>query len=908
MKITPMLQQYLDAKAEHPDSILFFRMGDFYECFLDDAKIAAAALELTLTARDKNAEDQIPMCGVPHHAVEGYIRRLIDMGYSVAVCEQLEDPAKAQGIVRRGVTRVVTPGMRLDSESLDAKANNFTVAVTVSDLRNADTFAISALDVSTGEFRVLEAMSLDSVASEVLRLQPAELLITEGTRKLLYGLFESRGPSVVVRPDERARLDRILKGAATSSLAVPMNGRMADVHGPQALRSMAGALDAWSLRDRRAVEMAVALILDRVIDTQGGVPIHVDIPVFQRSDEFLELDEFSSANLELFETLMGGRKKGTLFDTLDVTVTAAGARRLRTWMTYPLQSVPAILDRQSRVTSLVKAPAARERLRDLLRHTADIQRISSRIAAGQGSARDLVILRETVERMPALAEVVRTLAHPQMVESADVLVTCQDIGARIAASITDEPPLPLNEGGLIRKGFDAKLDELLELSTNGKQWLLAYEAKERARTGISSLKIQHNKVFGYYIEITRANLASVPADYIRKQTLANAERYFTPELKEAEDNIFSANDRRIALEYELFLKIREEVVAALPRLRTVAWLLAEIDALASLAELAHERGWVAPTVREEPGIYIEDGRHPVVEQMLQGERFVPNDARLTPDERVLLITGPNMAGKSTIIRQVALITLMAQIGAWVPAASATIGVVDQIFSRVGASDNLARGQSTFMVEMSEVARILQRATNRSLIILDEIGRGTATWDGLSIAWAVAEHLHDEIGALTLFATHYHELTELSQTREGVRNYNIAVREWNEEIIFLRKLVEGPANRSYGIQVARLAGVPSPVVTRAAEILRNLESAELDESNQPVIAREHDAQNPKRRTINQLSLFGGGGESSPQEAPSAAPEEHPILRELETLNIARTIPLDALVLLDRWQKRLLKSRG
>lgn len=902
MKVTPMMQQYLDAKAEHPDALVLFRLGDFYEVFLEDAVTVATELELTLTSRDRNSANPTAMCGVPHHAVEGYIRRLLDKGYSVARCEQLEDPANVKGIVRRGVTAVYTPGMRLDSESLDAKANNFSVAVAISDLRNADTYAIGAVDISTGEFRVMEAMSLDGLSSEILRLNPAEILVAEGTRKLLETHLEHLQRPIVVRPDDRANLQRILKGQTGSVLHVPMTGRAMEIRDLSEVTAMVGALDAYTMRDRRAVEMAVALLLDRLTDTQGGVPRHIDAPSVQRSDDYLELDEFSSANLELFETLMGGRKKGTLFDTIDRTVTAAGGRRLRTWLTYPLQSVPAIEERQSRVTAIVRAPAAREKLRELLRKTSDMLRISSKLVAGQGNARDLNVLRDTILQMPELAAVAQDFRHDALSQSAAQLTTCVDIGERIAAAIVDEPPIGLHDGELIRKGFNEELDKLIELSTSGKQWLLNYEAKERQRTGISSLKIRHNKVFGFFIEVTRANLDSIPEDYIRKQTLANAERYFTPELKDYEDNILSANDRRIAMEYQIFDQIRSEVLAALPRIRQVAWQIAEFDAVAALAELAHVEDYVAPTLKEEPGILIEEGRHPVVEKMLRDERFVPNDMRLSPDERLLLITGPNMAGKSTVIRQVALITLLAQIGSYVPAQKAVIGVVDQIFSRVGASDNLARGQSTFMVEMSEVARILKHATNRSLIILDEIGRGTATWDGLSIAWSVAEHLHDEIGALTLFATHYHELTDLSRTREGVRNYNIAVREWDEQIIFLRRLLEGPANRSYGIQVARLAGVPDSVVARAQTILRNLESTELDADQQPTIAREYtESGEPVRKKANQLALFMT--EPAADERPAAP---HPILSEIQALNIARTMPLDALILADKWQKRLQKE--
>lgn len=904
MKITPMMQQYLDAKEAHPDALMLFRLGDFYEAFLDDAVTIAEELDLTLTARGKDTDSPIPMCGVPHHAVEGYIRRLLEKGYSVARCDQLEDASKVKGLVRRGVTSIFTPGMRLDGESLEAKENNFTVAVALSSLRDADTYAIAALDLSTGEFHITEAMSQDGLSSEIRRLRPAEILVTEDNAPLVQGQLNDLEQRVVIQPNEHANIQRVLQGETGSLLNVPIDGTTIEIRNQDEVKTMVGALDAYTIRDRRAVDMAVSALLHRVIDTQGGIPRHLDPPRVQRAEDYLELDEFSMANLEIFETLMGGRKKGTLFDTIDRTLTAAGGRRLRTWLTYPLQSIDAIMERQSRVSAMVSQPAVRDKLRELLRKTSDMQRISSKLVGGKGNARDLNILRDTILQMPALSAVAHDFRHEAISDAADALTVCVDIGERIEATIADEPPIALNEGDLIRKGFNAELDKLIKLSTEGKQWLLDYEAQERERTGISSLKVRHNRVFGFFIEVTRANLDAVPDNYIRKQTLANSERYFTIELKEYEENILSADERRKEQEYEIFCALRDEVIAALGRIREVAWQIAEFDAVSALAELAHEGAYVAPTIQEEVGILIEEGRHPVVEAMLKEERFVPNDITLNSDAHLLLITGPNMAGKSTVIRQVALITLMAQIGSFVPAQRAVIGVVDQIFSRVGASDNLARGQSTFMVEMSEVARILQRATSRSLIILDEIGRGTATWDGLSIAWSVTEYLHDDIEALTLFATHYHELTELSRTRPGVRNYNIAVREWDEQIIFLRRLLEGPANRSYGIQVARLAGVPDAVVQRAKTILHNLEQTELDADQQPAIAREYtQSGEPIVKKMDQMSLFAA------TEAKESEPvTEHPVLSELRQLDVTHTMPLDALILLDRWKKELAKSEN
>lgn len=909
MKLTPMLQQYMDAKEKHPDAVLFFRMGDFYECFFEDALLVADVLELTLTSRDKDSANPIPMAGVPHHSSEGYVRRLLEAGHSVAICEQLEEPSQAKGIVRRGVTRVVTPGMRLDTDSIDAKSNNFAVALALSDLKSSDSYAVGAVDVSTGELRLSEALSADAVITELQRLQPAEVVVAERSLRLFEPWVQLLGAHLVVRDDERLRLERVIQSAGKRTLEEPDFGLRMQLMKADELRTLVARLDDFTLRDRKAMDSCLALLLDWVADTQGGIPNHLEAPTIHRSSDYLALDPASSANLEIFETLMGGRKQGSLFSSIDLTVTAAGGRRLRTWLSYPLRSVSAIRGRQNAVTALVQAPSERQSLREGLRKTADVQRVTTRLSAGQGNARDLKTLEQTLAALPELTDVLRDIQEPALRKLIDELDPCQDVSALLSVAIDDEPPVALNEGGLIKKGYNDELDELIELSTSGKQWLLRYENEQRQATGISSLKIKHNKVFGYYIEITRANLEHVPETYIRKQTLANAERYFTPELKEYEDKILSASDRRHALEYKLFEEIRAQVLEELGRLRDIAWRLAELDALASLAELAQRENYVAPVIEEEPGIHIEEGRHPVVEKMLVDERFVPNDTRLSPEERVLIITGPNMAGKSTVIRQVALIALLAQIGSHVPARSARIGVVDQIFSRVGASDNLARGQSTFMVEMSEVAHILNRATASSLIILDEIGRGTSTWDGLSIAWSVAEHLHDSLGAFALFATHYHELTDLARTRDAVRNYNIAVREWNDEIIFLRKLVEGPANRSYGIQVARLAGVPDPVVERAKEILANLESSEFDSDQQPTIAREFEEDGrPVRRPAPQLGLFEAGDAPADRTQTAVSAATRSVLRELESMAVNRTTPLDALQLIDRWQRALQRERN
>ncbi len=890
------MRQYLDAKAQHPDALMLFRMGDFYEVFFDDAVTVSNALDITLTARGKDGDDPIPMAGVPHHAAPGYIRRLVEQGFRVAICEQLEDPRSVKGIVARGVVRVITPGLQLDDESLDPRRHNYVAAVAVSSLRSADVTALAYLDLSTGELSVCEQQSAAELLAELQRIGPAEILVAEGQRTVVSAIDELQAP-VREQPDADLSLHRVIGGAGTPSLAVNPRVPLARSLGKRELQQRFAALSEHTLRDRKAVEAACALLVAYLGQTQGGVPAHLGEPRVYRTSDFVSLDPASAANLEIFETLMGGRRKGSLISVVDETVTSAGGRRLRTWLSYPLVGVDSILRRQSAVSALVADPPLRTLVRQLLKKTADVQRVSSKLAAGQGNARDLVTLRSTLEIVPDLKSSLARIDDVALACAADLLDPCADVVSLLAAAIVDDPPVALNEGGVVRVGYDSELDELIELTTTGKAWLLRYEAQERERTGISSLKVKHNRVFGFYIEVTRANLESVPEDYIRKQTLANAERFFTPELKEYEDKIVSASDRRSALEYRIFEDVRGAVLDELGRIRATASALAEIDVLGGLAELSQQRGYCAPEIFDGQGVEIVDGRHPVVEVMLTDDRFVPNDTELRPDARVHIITGPNMAGKSTVIRQVALITLLAQIGSHVPARSAKIGVVDQIFSRVGASDNLARGQSTFMVEMSEVAHILSHASERSLIVLDEIGRGTATFDGLSIAWAVAEHLHDETGALALFATHYHELTDLQRVRNAARNFNIAVREYNDDIVFLRKLVPGPSNRSYGIQVARLAGVPDSVVARAKEVLANLEQVELDEADEPVLARV--AGMPRRRSP-QLSLFGA-------TIPAATePARDPIIEELASIPTDTLTPIEALNLIHRLQKRIRRS--
>ncbi len=896
-KHTPMMQQFLTAKELHPECLLFFRMGDFYETFFDDAVTASRELDLTLTAREKKSGNPVPMAGVPHHAAAGYIRRLVEKGYHVAICDQLESPKNAKGIVRRGVTRVITPGVTLDAESLDAKQNNYLATLAVSKPKSADIIALVLTDVSTGEVRVCEVASMADLTVELLRAKPAEIVLGEPHAAVLRPLVEGLQIHITERPERALSMARVVESAQRRTLDVAESGQTLVTLSSAEVEQRFRSLDAHQLRDRTAVESALALMFDYVMATQGGVPRSIDEPQLYRTKDFLVLDPASAANLEIFETLMGGRKRGSLFNVIDRTVTSAGGRRLRTWLAYPLTSPGAIMYRQNAVTELVRHLETRERLRAVLGDCHDIQRISAKLTAGQGNARDLVTLGATLRRIPELHRLLDLLNDPALASVRKSLDACEDLSAMVDAAIVDDPPMALTDGGLIRKGYSAELDELIVLTTNAKAWLLAFEAEERSKTGITSLKVKHNNVFGYYIEVTKANLELVPEDrYVRKQTLVNAERYYTAELKEKEEAILSASDRRSDVEYALFEEVRSAVIAELARLRGTAEQLAELDALAGLAELAHRNQYTAPEVVDEVGIDIRGGRHPVVETMVEGGRFVPNDVLTQPDRRMLIITGPNMAGKSTVIRQVALIALLAQIGAHVPATSARIGVVDQIFSRVGASDNLARGQSTFMVEMTETAHILTNATDRSLVILDEIGRGTSTYDGLSIAWAVAEFLHDNAQSQTLFATHYHELTELARVQPSIVNMNIAAKEWNDDIIFLHTLVDGPANRSYGIQVARLAGVPADVVARAREVLGMLEQAGY-EDDEPALAKSTKQNGPRVRKTPQLNLFSAEANADPtsQSLPR-------VVRELAEMSLDSLTPIEALNVLYAMKKQ------
>jgi DNA mismatch repair protein MutS len=858
-----MIKQYLETKQKYPDAILFYRMGDFYEMFFEDAKIASEILDIALTSRDKSKDDSIPLCGVPYHAASGYIQKLVDRGFKVAICEQMEDASQARGLVRREVIRVVTPGMVLEDDLLQPKANNFLMAISF----GGDRFGLAILDASTGDFLSAEVNTVQSLLDEILRVEPREIVLPESTR----------GQAAV------KNLMRAYPGALYSPLPPEI---FENERSRERLRSLGLTIPDGKDQALRAV----GAILFYVQETQKTQPGHLTRLEYYQVQDYLVLDETTRRNLELFENLQTRSRKGSLLDILDETVTSMGGRMLKRWLGSPLMDLSRIQDRLQKVSELKEKDLARRALRDSLRQIKDMERLSARISLGVANARDLVALRASLNLLPEVKTLLSPLEYSGFIGYREELNDLPEVRDLLERAIEDNPPLSLKEGGLIKKGFDATLDRYRQLSREGKGWIADLEAKERMRTGISSLKVRFNKVFGYYIEVTKPNLPAVPPHYMRKQTLANAERFITQELQEYETQVLQAEEQTEALEYELFLRVLKQVSAQIPRIQRIAQSLAEVDVLSGLAEMAERCGYNRPQMDEGGGLMIVEGRHPVLERMSRDERFVPNDLLLNGEDRqILIITGPNMAGKSTIMRQAALTVIMAQMGSFVPAKEAQIGLVDRIFTRVGATDDLVRGRSTFMVEMEEVAHILRNLTPRSLVLLDEIGRGTSTFDGLSIAWAVTEYLHDScpFQPKTLFATHYHELTELAMTKERVRNFHVAVKEWNDRVIFLRKLVEGGTSRSYGIQVARLAGLPAGVIDRAKEVLNNLEQGEFTEAGVPKLAVS------KKRKLtwesHQRTLF--------QSPPD------PIRETLRKVDPNRLTPLDALNILSDMKSRL-----
>jgi len=833
---TPMFQQYAQLKAQHPDAILFFRMGDFYEVFYDDAELCARALELTLTARNKH-DDPIPMAGVPHHAAAGYVTRLTEQGHKVAIAEQVEDPAKAKGLVRREVVRVVTPGVVFDPTTLQAHRHNWLAAVVRPQAEGA--VGLAFLDASTGDLRLTEVHQLAVAVAEVARLEPRELLVgpgvDEGQIAQLSGAVRSSIEAEAWSVGEARREIRHVCGADAASFGI----------------------------DEGPALCAAGAALRYARDRLGGSLNNVHQPRPYRVDGFMVLDRTTRRNLELTRTVIDHKRKGSLLGLIDRCATSMGSRRLEEWLAFPLIDANAILRRQGAVAELVEQPRIRDDLREALKHVADIERIGARVGQGTAHARDLAALARTLNAAPRAVDAARQLRSLHGLLPDDL---CDDVAGDLHTWLVDDPPISLTEGGIIRSGAHDELDQLTRLSLEGVGIIGEMEAREREATGISSLRIRKNKVFGYFIEVTKANLHKVPSRFLRKQTLSNSERYITPELKELEEQVLGADERRKQLEYDLFVALRDRVARHSARLNALSRTLARLDALAALAEVAVSRRWCRPSITDESVLEVVEGRHPMVEEALRDERFVPNDVSLSPDERMVVLTGPNMSGKSTVMRQTALIALLAQIGAFVPASQATVGLCDRIFTRVGAADDLRRGQSTFMVEMSETSAILHHATARSLVILDEIGRGTSTYDGLSIAWAVAEDLVDRVGCRAMFATHYHELCDLAEDRPTVTNQSVAVSEFRGEIVFLRKLKAGGASRSYGIQCARLAGLPGPVIERAQQLLTRFE--------------KHAPRNDRQ----QLSLFGRVSPAEVEPEPSADKgAAHPLVDAVRALD-------------------------
>jgi DNA mismatch repair protein MutS len=856
--LTPMMEQYFRIKELHRDALLFFRLGDFYEMFYEDAKTAAPVLDIALTSRQK-----VPMCGVPYHAVNSYLPKLLRQGFKVAICEQVEDPKAAKGVVRREVIKVLTPGTAVEVETEEAKEGTFIVSLALEE----DGWGMALADLSAGEVRTLEGAWSEAklLTDEIFKAAPKEILYPQGAEDALRRVLARDGePAATLSPAEGWLFDP------------PQAGRVVLEH--FGARSLAG----FGLEDKpRAVAAAGALLAYVKKVRQDSLAL-VHRLSYLNAEAYLVLDATTVRNLELVRNLRDGKTKGTLLDVVDFTMTAPGGRLLRSWLLRPLRDAGAIAARQDAVAEALGATIARRELRETLKGVLDLERLVGRIALAAAHPRDLVALKRSLAPLPHIERELRAFSAASLRDMGARWDNADDVAGLIDKAILDEPAFLLTEGGIVKDGWNAELDDLRAVSRSGKTFIAQLERRERERTGIGSLKVRYNKVFGYYIEVTKPNLAQVPSDYMRKQTLVNAERFLTPELKDYEDKVLHAEERIGVLEHRLFLEVRETVARETRRLQRIAADIAAIDVLLALAECAARRGYVRPVVDAGDALRIEAGRHPVIETT-QAEPFIPNDLEVdSAANQILIITGPNMGGKSTFLRQAALIAILGQAGSFVPAKAATLGLLDRIFTRIGAMDFLSVGQSTFMVEMLETAAILHNATAQSLILLDEVGRGTSTFDGLSIAWAVAERLHEreDVRPKTLFATHYHELTELALTLPRIKNFHVAVREWKDEVVFLRRIVPGPSDRSYGIHVAKLAGIPRDVIDRAREILFNLEKQELDERGLPRLA----SRGRSSADRNQLLLF-------------AADREAALLRELkeeiEALDLAALTPLEAL---------------
>jgi DNA mismatch repair protein MutS len=862
---TPLMEQYLNIKAQHPDSILLYRMGDFYETFYEDAHTIAKILGIALTKRAHGKSAEVPLAGFPYHALDNYLPKLVKAGHRVAICEQVEDPKQATGIVKRNVIEVVTPGATLSDKLLTHNRNNFLAAVTFED----NTCGLSFCDVSTGEFYLME-IEYSNLWEQLSAFSPREILVKKGDLPHLGRFLRDFPESVVTAREE---------WMFSYNYAYEMLKKHFAVH----------SLKGFGAENLNSAVIAGGVILGYLKENSTSQLDHVrTIRVLNLSD-YMILDESTRRNLEIQNPLREDIGGNTLLDVLDKTRTAMGGRLIRKWLQQPLKRKDKINRRLNLVQELYQKKQLREELSDYLKEISDIERLISKIVTARVNGRDLISLRNSLNIIPKINKTIRKKARSDFLEQFKSLKHMPEIITLIDQSIADNPPPTITDGGIIRAGYDQELDKLRDIAHHGKKWIAELQEEERKKTGISNLKINYNKVFGYYIEVSKTNLSKIPQDYIRKQTLVNAERFITPRLKEEEDKILGAEEKLKALEYELFQKIRQEISFFTDKIQKSAQLIALLDCVACFAQAATENHYVRPEIESSFVLEIKSGRHPVVEKFMKpGEAFIPNDVYLNPEnEQIWIITGPNMAGKSTFLRQVGLIVFMAQIGGFVPADSARIGIVDRIFTRVGASDNLARGESTFLIEMNETANILNNATNSSLVLLDEIGRGTSTFDGLAIAWAVAEFLHrqDGIQAKTLFATHYHELTELALLFPRIKNYNIAVEEWENEIIFLRKIVPGGTDNSYGIHVAQMAGLPQSVVERAREIMVNLEANELSPNRMPRLAHRRSGRDVDQ---NQLNLF-------------VTPKSSRVEKSIKNIDIDKMTPLEALNKLNELKK-------
>jgi len=875
-ELTPMMQQYMETKAQYKDCILFYRLGDFYEMFFEDAITVTKELEITLTGKNCGLEERAPMCGVPYHSVEGYLNRLVQKGYKVAICEQVEDPKLAKGIVKREVVRIVTPGTNLNTQALDASKNNYIMCIVYMD----DQYGLAVADVTTGDYFVTELDSARKLMDEIAKYAPSEIVCNES----LY-------VSGIDLEDLKERLGITIYALDSWYFDDSSCVKVLKEHFKVA------SLEALGIGDYNSGTIGAGALLRYLYDTQKNSLSHLTGITGYTTGKYMLLDSSSRRNLELCETLREKQKRGSLLWVLDKTKTAMGARTLRSYIEQPLIDKEEIVKRLDAVAELKDSAITREELREYLAPVYDLERLISRITYQSANPRDLIAFKSSLKMLPHIKCILGDLSSPLLKQLHDELDSLEELCALIEVAIEEEPPLAMKEGGIIKAGYHEDVDKLRNAKTEGKTWLAEVEEEEREKTGIKNLRIKYNKVFGYYLEVTNSYKDLVPDYYMRKQTLTNAERYITPRLKELEDMILGAEDKLYALEYELYCEVRERIASEVVRIQKTAKAIAQLDVFASMAYVAERNNFVRPNINEKGVIDIKNGRHPVVEKMIPNEMFIANDTYLDDKKnRISIITGPNMAGKSTYMRQTALIVLMAQIGSFVPADSANIGIVDRIFTRVGASDDLASGQSTFMVEMTEVANILRNATSKSLLILDEIGRGTSTFDGLSIAWAVVEHISNKrlLGAKTLFATHYHELTELEGKLDSVNNYCIAVKEKGDDIVFLRKIVKGGADKSYGIQVAKLAGVPDSVIQRAKEIVDELIEADVATRIREISVQPSETTKKQKKydevDLAQMSLFD-------------TVKDDDIIEELKQIDVAQLTPIEALNTLYNLQNKL-----